>query len=175
MWATFVAVISACAVGFAGGTVVVPMVTTSRPVWAPEREPTRSTEAPVRTSAKGTYAAEVLRVHRRRHVRGARASVARPRHHHQGAAARDRRARDEGALPRGAQPGARPRATRLRPFWPRASSPCCASSSTSTAAASSPMRQRPARQDVSQALVGAGRRTRLLRRPPPGLVRLVTR
>jgi endonuclease YncB( thermonuclease family) len=43
-------------------TVVVPVVTTSRLVWAPEREPTRSTEAPVRTSAKGPYAAEVLRV-----------------------------------------------------------------------------------------------------------------
>jgi endonuclease YncB( thermonuclease family) len=62
MRATFVAVISACAVGFAGGTVVVPVITTSRPVWAPEHEPARSAEPAVRTSAKGAYAAEVLRV-----------------------------------------------------------------------------------------------------------------
>jgi endonuclease YncB( thermonuclease family) len=55
------AVVSALAVGFVGGTVVVPVIT-SRAVWAPERELARSAEPPVRTAAHGIYAAEVLRV-----------------------------------------------------------------------------------------------------------------
>src|SRR4051795_7158252 len=56
------AVVSAFAVGFVGGTVMVPVITTSRSVRPPERELARAAEPPVRTAAKGIYAAEVLRV-----------------------------------------------------------------------------------------------------------------
>jgi endonuclease YncB( thermonuclease family) len=62
MRAAALAVFSAFAVGFVGGTVVVPVITTSRPVWAPTQEVAGAAEPPVRTSAKGTYAADVLRV-----------------------------------------------------------------------------------------------------------------
>jgi endonuclease YncB( thermonuclease family) len=55
-------VFSAFAVGFVGGTVLVPVITASRPALAPERELVGSAEPQVRAAAKGAYAAEVLRV-----------------------------------------------------------------------------------------------------------------
>ncbi|MFL5097788.1 MAG: thermonuclease family protein [Xanthobacteraceae bacterium] len=62
MRAAALVVFSAFAVGFVGGTVMVPVITTSRSVRAPERELARAAEPRVRTAAKGIYAAEVLRV-----------------------------------------------------------------------------------------------------------------
>jgi endonuclease YncB( thermonuclease family) len=62
MRAVGLAVFSAFAVGFVGGTVVVPVITTSRPMLVPERALAGSAEPQVRTAAKGTYAADVLRV-----------------------------------------------------------------------------------------------------------------
>jgi endonuclease YncB( thermonuclease family) len=56
------AILGAVVVGFVGGTVVVPVITASRPIWGRQVEPARPAERPIWRSGNGAYAAELLRV-----------------------------------------------------------------------------------------------------------------
>jgi endonuclease YncB( thermonuclease family) len=55
-------ILGAMVVGFVGGTVVVPVITTSRPIWARQPAPVRPADRPAWRSGNGPYAAELLRV-----------------------------------------------------------------------------------------------------------------
>ena len=91
------------AAGLLAGALIAPVAASRgdgiRPPEPAAARPADTFVSPPRTSRRGAARG------RRRHLRGAGASVARPRHHHAGAAARHRRAGDEGALRRRARAG----------------------------------------------------------------------